>query len=200
MRRPLVVLLWVLVAAVALLAATVRSRLRPQHVHVERSIVIEAPPNQVFAQVADLRRWSRWMPWMADPRRVASYAGPPSGVGAVYTWTGGEPASAGSMPVTASTPGSEMQLELEIRQPVEATGTLRLHVFPEDDATSVLWVMNGRCHVPAQHVWSTSPTALEHAIGDAFERALVRLKTVAEAESAAAIPRAAAVSRVESTR
>ncbi|HOP21120.1 MAG TPA: SRPBCC family protein, partial [Amphiplicatus sp.] len=35
----------------------------PDKTHVERSIVINAPQEEVFALVSDFNEWSAWSPW-----------------------------------------------------------------------------------------------------------------------------------------
>jgi hypothetical protein len=57
-----------------------------------------------------------------------------------------------------------------------------LHVFPETDATSVLWTLDGELGFVDKLTLLVRPTAMDRAAGPAFERGLVRLKRLAEAE------------------
>jgi len=51
----------VAVAAVLLFAAT-----KPSTFHVSRSVTIAAPPEKVYALVADFHNWPRWAPQDRD--------------------------------------------------------------------------------------------------------------------------------------
>ena len=47
---------------------------------VARSAEIAAPPEKVYAMVADPRGWKQWSAWnRRDPQMQIEYAGPPSG-------------------------------------------------------------------------------------------------------------------------
>lgn len=35
----------------------------PSQVHVERSLLIDAPPTEIYPMVSDLRQWDAWSPW-----------------------------------------------------------------------------------------------------------------------------------------
>jgi hypothetical protein len=60
----------------------------PSKVYVERSIVINAPVENVFEQVNTLKNWEKWSPWHEiDPNMGLKYEGPESGTGAQYSWT-----------------------------------------------------------------------------------------------------------------
>ena len=41
----------------------VAASLQPPDYHVERSIVIAAPPAEVYALISDLNRYREWSPW-----------------------------------------------------------------------------------------------------------------------------------------
>src|SRR5262245_13172760 len=82
MVRTIIIGLVVIIAA-----AAGRAFLLPQNVHVERSTVIAAAPDQVFAVVNDLTRAKEWGPWYKrDPNMKLTFDGPPAGVGAKLSW------------------------------------------------------------------------------------------------------------------
>ena len=57
----------------------------PDTYRVIRSAAISASPDDVFARLADFRRWQAWSPWEdIDPQQTRTYTGPDSGVGAHY--------------------------------------------------------------------------------------------------------------------
>lgn len=61
--------------------------LLPGRAHVERAIVIEAPPAAVFPHLNSLRAFNAWSPW-ADKAAdtVYRFSGPERGVGARMRW------------------------------------------------------------------------------------------------------------------
>lgn len=72
------------IAIVLVLAA-----FQPDRMTVERSATMAAPPAAVFAVVNDFRHWDDWSPWARlDPEMKKTLEGPPTGVGAVYKWSG----------------------------------------------------------------------------------------------------------------
>lgn len=83
-RRQPRILRWAVLGVVAVVvAALVGSQFMPRHPVVTRSVAVEAPPDVVFALVADLRRFSEWSPW---PETDFVYTGPAEGVGQSLRW------------------------------------------------------------------------------------------------------------------
>ena len=79
-------LLFGLVVVVVAFVAVVS--MQPAHFKFERSALIEAPPEVVFAQVADFSKWAGWSPWeKLDPQAKKTHEGAPGTVGASYAWT-----------------------------------------------------------------------------------------------------------------
>ena len=59
----------------------------PSKVHVEQTVVIDAPIDRVYSQVYDLRNWEKWSPYKKmDPLMELSYSNPAFGQGAFYVW------------------------------------------------------------------------------------------------------------------
>ena len=80
MIRKLLLGVMVLVVAALLLATR-----QPDTFSVERRLVMNAPPERVFAQINDFHASQAWSPWAKkDPEMKATYSGPVQGVGAVY--------------------------------------------------------------------------------------------------------------------
>ena len=110
---------------------------------VERSILVEAPPEVVLAQVVDLRRWAAWSPWMGTGARTQrTYGGPPSGVGSTYFWQDAGEAGSGRATVTA-TAANRVEVELQVDAPRAISTDLELRVALEGKGTRVTWIMNG---------------------------------------------------------
>src|SRR6478752_1787110 len=68
------------IAVVLILAAR-----KPDSFQVTRTATINAPPERVYALIADFKAWSAWSPWeKKDPAMKRTYGGAETGVGATY--------------------------------------------------------------------------------------------------------------------
>lgn len=59
----------------------------PSKMHVERSLVINAPQEQIFDQFNNLKNWDNWSAWnKMDPSWKTNYSENPIGANASYSW------------------------------------------------------------------------------------------------------------------
>lgn len=81
---------------------------------VQREILIEAPAQEVIAEVARVGDWPQWSAWNTEtyPDLVYQTEGPETGVGAVQSWNDG--AMNGRMEVTSYVPGASMGYDLSM--------------------------------------------------------------------------------------
>ena len=115
---------------------------RPDTFRMERSTHIQAPPEKVFPFLDDFHRWSLWSPWeRLDPDLKRSFSGAPSGVGAVYEWTGNKKVGTGRMEMMESHP-SHVVVKLDFLKPFEAHNTAEFSLIPAAGGTE-----SGRCHL-----------------------------------------------------
>jgi hypothetical protein len=152
----------------------------------------------VFAQLDNFKSWAAWSPWdKRDPAMKRSYDGPPSGVGASYSWEGNKEVGQGRMTITDSKPprgGSaetaHVSIRLEFIKPFASVASSEFIVKPETDdhAATVSWVMEGRNNLMGKAFGVFMN--MDKMIGGDFESGLSNLKTVSEAE--AEVARAAA--------
>ena len=166
-------ILLVLAALVAIFAAFVATR--PAAYEVERSIVIQAPADQVFARAVDLRKWATWSPWSKlDPKMTVEYSGPEVGVGSVYHWKGNDKVGEGRMTITGAVPDSSIQVKLEFLKPWEQTSLTEFTFAPDPGGTRVTWSMSG------QHDFVGKLFAvfmdMDGMVGPDFEKGLKALK------------------------
>ena len=89
---------WTLAAIVAVgLVFVAGGLLLPSTTHVERSVVIERSPEQVFATLDSFERFNAWSPWAEyDPQARYTFEGPAQGVGARMRWVGNQAVGSGS--------------------------------------------------------------------------------------------------------
>ena len=156
------VVLVVVVAGILIYAAT-----KPNDFRVQRSIVIKAPPEKIFALISDLHGWASWSPYeKKDPAMKRSFGGAPSGKGAIYEWDGNKNVGKGRMEVIENTP------------PFEAHNTAEFTLVPQGDSTTVTWAMYG----PSPYMAKVMGTIMnmDKMIGTDFADGLVNLKALAE--------------------
>lgn len=180
-----------IVVALVLFVGLVASR--PSQYRVERSVSIAAPANIVFAELEDLKRWAAWSPWdKLDPNMEKTFAGPPTGVGASYAWSGNDQVGKGKMTVVESAPPSRVVYQLEFFEPWESTATTALALEQRaGEDVRVTWTMEGNNGFVEKAFGLFMD--MDGMIGADFEKGLADLKTVAEANAraAAAVPPAA---------
>ena len=176
-------ILTVLLLIIAIFVGVVMTR--PNTVHVERSTSIAAAPEAVYANVVDFHRWPAWSPWeKLDPNMKKDYEGAGSGVGAAYHWAGNDKVGEGRMTIAEADPARKVGIQLDFIKPFAATNTATFAFTPSPAGTDVVWAMDG------QHNFISKAMCLfvsmDQMVGKDFETGLAQLKTVVEAEAAAA--------------
>lgn len=161
-----------------LLVLVIVSQFLPGKYHVERSVVMAARADAVFAWVNNLRKWPEWSAWTAakDPTLVYQYEGPEEGIGAISKWDA-KKMGEGSMKITASEAGKLVKFDLSFDHgKYLSTGTF---TFESDiGGTKVTWGMDGEVsRNPLDRFFSL---LMDSMIGKDFEEGLGNLKARAE--------------------
>jgi len=167
-----------LVIVVVVLAGVVA--LQPSDFRIVRSATISAPPAVVFSQVNDFHKWEAWSPWAKmDPAAKNTFAGAPSGTGAVFEWAGNRKVGEGRMTLTESRPPELVRISLEFVNPFAGTNTAEFTFEPEGNLTVVTWSMAGKRHFVAKAIGLF--VSMDRMVGGEFEKGLAQMKVVAEA-------------------
>lgn len=152
----------------------------PGEARVERSIVIAAPPQKVFALAGDLRRWPEWSPLVAiDPDVRFEFDGPEQGgVGQTMRWASNNPmVGQGSHRVTGHSAAQSVTIETVYEN--FGTATAGLSLMPDGSGTRVTWSFSS----PLPGVidrWAG--LMIDRTVGREYEAGLTRLKVLSEAE------------------
>lgn len=174
------ILIWGGVAIVVLVGGVLAyASTKPDMFRLQRSAVIDAPPQAVFALLNDFRNWTAWSPWeKKDPNLKRTYGAATSGKGATYAWDGDKNVGKGSMLITESNPGSRVALDLSFEKPFRANNKVWFTLEPRGSATSVTWTMEGPTPLFAKviHVFID----MDKMVGNDFEAGLAAMKAVAE--------------------
>ncbi len=170
----------VLGIVVALLAALflIGGMLLPTGQYVERSAVIDAEPERVFALVSDYREFNRWSPWAAlDPDAEYEFKGPPASVGSRMIWRSDHPDFGnGEQEVIEIQPGVMVRSRLTHERfdtPSYATFT----VVPTPNGTRVTWAFDANMD---SMLGPYMGLLVEDWVGAYYERGLASLKELAE--------------------
>ena len=174
-------MLWLILKTIltAIVLLLVYAWFKPKTFRVERSTVINAPPEKVYKNVADFRNWLSWSPWEGlDPDLKRTYAGADEGLGAIYSWEGNKKVGAGRMELTEANPKTGVSLNLDFFRPFKASNITDITFAPEGNGTRVNWAMYG----PHPFVMRlmTVFVSMDKMVGGDFERGLAKLKSVSE--------------------
>jgi uncharacterized protein YndB with AHSA1/START domain len=176
MVKKLILAVISLFVAVPLLVMAIAAT-RPATYLVARSIAVSAPPDAVYAEIVDFRRWERWSPWARlDPNQKTTLAG--EGLGAVYTWSGDDKVGAGRMTIVEAVPGSKVGIKLEFLRPWESTNETSFLVARDGGGSRLTWLMKGT-HGFVGRAMSIFMD-MDKMIGPDFEKGLAALKSDVE--------------------
>ncbi len=152
-----------------------------------RSTVINAAPAEVFPHINNFHNWENWSPWAKlDPNMKTAYAGPDSGVGAVYSWEGNMKVGSGKMTVVESQQPTRVLLKLDFLKPMKDTSRTEFTCVPENQGTKVTWSVSGKKSFIAKAMCLFR--SMEKMIGPNLEMGLEQLKTTVESLKQAAPP------------
>lgn len=130
-----------LVGLVLLLALlTGVAYLLPREHTVVVTAPVAAPPETVFPLIETPAEWPKWSPWnKRDPNMQITYAGPPRGEGATWSWIS-ESEGNGSMTITQAVPSVIVKFSLGIEgMGPPSDGTFTIAAAPQ--GSMVEWRM-----------------------------------------------------------
>ena len=177
----MVIIKRILIGIVALLVLFfVVGFLLPREVYVERSVKIDASPQQVFAMVNDFRQFNRWQPWhQIDPTTRYVFEGPATGAGARMNWYSDHPeVGDGMQEILLSEPYSRVRAALDF-----GTGGLAHADYLVDatDGGSILtWTLES--DMGGNPLGRYVGLMMDGMIGPAYEQGLGKLKEILESE------------------
>ena len=174
MLKTILITIVVLIAGVLIYAAT-----RPDSFRVQRSTILNAPPEKIAPLIGDFHHWEAWSPWeKLDPAMQKTYSGAPAGKGAVYEWSGNSKAGAGRMEILDAS-SSKVSIRLDFLKPFEAHNLTDFTLDPQPGGgTRVNWDMHGP--MPYLSKVMCLFVSMDKLVGKDFEQGLANLKTVAE--------------------
>jgi hypothetical protein len=168
-----------LVVVAVIVAILLYGATRPSAFRVQRSVELEAPPEQVFPLLEDFHRWGAWSPWeKIDPNLRRTFTGPEKGVGAAYAWEGNKKVGKGRMEITDAAPPSKLTIQLDFLAPFEAHNVTTFVLDRVPAGTRLDWIMEGS-HQFMGKVMGIFMN-MDQLIGKDFEAGLANLKAEVE--------------------
>jgi uncharacterized protein YndB with AHSA1/START domain len=150
----------------------------PKTVHIERSSLVAASPEAVFAALSSPAAFHQFNPFRelhADLKETIS--GPKTGMGATYAWasSGGN----GSQTIVSVQNNAQIKMQLELGARGRPIQTFLL--VPATGGTRVTWVQDADLgYNPIARVIGTT---LEEKLGPVYERGLQKLSDMLSAKS-----------------
>jgi hypothetical protein len=148
----------------------------PSTYHIERTVSIDAPAEQVHRLTSDFRNgWPQWEPWAeTDDSIETTYGDVVAGVGATQFWTSRD--GHGMLTITACdvTRGVEYDMAFNVDQYISKG---KLSYTSTASGTDVTWEMDGDV---SGVIGKYFGYMMDSTVGPMFEKGLANLKTAVE--------------------
>ncbi|MFN8690640.1 MAG: SRPBCC family protein [Cyclobacteriaceae bacterium] len=154
--------------------------------HMQRSVVIQAPPASVYQQLISFKNFNAWSPWAKlDPNTRYTYEGPESGVGARMSWVSENPnVGAGSQWIVEAVENKMVKNGMAFGDMKgDYFATLELEEVPE--GTKVTWHYDGDVKgtgMVNSALGKAFGLFIDRALGPFYEDGLTSLKQVVESQ------------------
>ncbi len=153
--------------------------IEPKDVTVTRSVLIKAPKDSVFAQMANFRNWTHWSPWykMDSGKMKMTYSGADGQAGSGYHWTGSDKTGEGEMKSTAIN-GTQMDFSVRFIEPHESEAHGMLSAKDTAGMTKATWSF--AMHTPFPLNAMSVFMNFDKLLGGDFESGLNNMKVYLE--------------------
>ncbi|MCB1737570.1 MAG: SRPBCC family protein [Gammaproteobacteria bacterium] len=153
----------------------------PDHARIERSVVINASPAQVFPHVNGMRAFHDWSPWAKiDPNTQYRFAGPEQGVGSRMDWSSDHvQVGGGTQEIVSSRADAYVETRLDFG--AQGNGVASFSLTPEGPdgrATRVVWDFRTEFGWDLFGRWFG--LLLDRFLGPSYEQGLATLKQQVE--------------------
>jgi uncharacterized protein YndB with AHSA1/START domain len=152
---------------------------RPDHFRIERSLVFQTRPEQIFPLINDFHEWEAWSPWeKADPAVQRTYSGAAQGQGAVYAWKGNKDLGEGKMEILETRPHDYLRLQINFYKPFAAQNTIEFRLEEKDGSTVVSHAMFGPSNFMSKLM--SLFFSMDKMVGGKFDEGLHSIKNIVE--------------------
>lgn len=114
-----------------------------QHIHIQKSVQINADLERVFDHVVYLKNFPKWSPFLeADPTQKVGVKGKDGQVGAQYHWEGNKGKDLGYQEIKEIKNGEYIQMECDIQKPFKARPTFEYTFQKNGNSITVIQDFN----------------------------------------------------------
>ncbi|MEM9219552.1 MAG: SRPBCC family protein [Cyanobacteria bacterium P01_F01_bin.150] len=162
----------------------------PSTAHVERDIIINAPPAEVYELISDFKQWGQWSPWARlDPEVELAISG--SGLGQTMMWASDNPqVGSGQQEIIELERDRQLKTHIEFDGQGVANATFELTAaLNETDGvvtkgTKVVWSLDSTVNDKAPFFFKPINNyfglLLDSLVGKDYETGLANIKQIAE--------------------
>ena len=149
----------------------------PSEVFVERSIIVNASPAEVYSYLEDLRNFREWAYWAEiDPLTKYEYEGPLKGVGSRMNWHSEHIGMGyGSWWIISATPYTQVKCKIQLRE-FAKPAIMEFNFSEEEGLTKISW----NFQTDFYGHWKFYVPMMESELGPAFEKSLFKIKRTLE--------------------
>lgn len=142
------------------------------NMHLDRSIIIDKPANEIYPHISDFNNWSAWSPWtiLDDKTKVKV-----SEDGKFYEWESAIIGS-GNMKMLSENTNQSLDIELKFLKPWKSKANVSFKLIPKGQSTEVHWIMDSK--MPFFMFFFKK--MMETFVGMDFDRGLTLLKEQVE--------------------
>lgn len=118
--------------------------MKPSHFHYEKSGVINAPPDKIFAYISNFKMGKEWNPFdQRDPNIKRNFLGTDSQVGSIMEFDGNSDAGSGRLELLKVVPNELVEIRLIMTKPMAADNLIQYRLKPIEGGTEFTWSMSG---------------------------------------------------------
>lgn len=153
---------------------------QPNSFEVTRTKTINAPQSVIYNNVIDFKNWESWSSWVEEkPATIITLGEKTNGIGGSYTWKDED--GIGSMTTIDTKPTKNISQEMQFGEFPKSD--IEWNFEPNaDGSTEVTWTITGKDLPFKFKMFSAFMGGMEKQIGPHFERGLVLLDSVIQAE------------------
>ncbi len=152
----------------------------PKKFHLERSIVVEKPIDEVFTYLKSIKNQNDWSPWKKkDPDMKQEFFGEDGTVGFISRWEGNKDVGVGEQEIKRIVENEQIDSELRFFKPWKSVSDAFLKVREvSTNSTEVVWGFSGKNKVPFNIMMLFF--SMDKTVGKDFDEGLRDLKEVLE--------------------
>lgn len=140
--------------------------------HIDKSIVINAPVDKIFSTLNDFNHWTSWSPWLLmDPDAKVTVAEDAKS----YEWEGKRVGS-GNMQILAEEANKSIDYNLTFLTPWKSKAKVKFLLHENGEGVEVSWLMDS--NLPFFLFWMKK--MMTAFVGMDYERGLKMLKEIVE--------------------